>query len=267
MAADTLGIPVERVHVVSSQDTDITPFGTGAYASRQTYTAGFSIHQTALLLKERILSYAHELTRMPVSIMDLTDGKIIRKTDGMVLLTLEELATEALYSLSHSEHLTAESTYQIKSNAYSLGCTIAEVEVDIPACKVKLTDIINVHDCGRLINPALAQAQVHGGMSMGIGYGMSEYLQFDEKTGRTLNDNLLDYKLSTCMDHPHLEGEFVENYEPTSVYGTKALGEPPVCSVAPAIRNAILQATGVGVNELPLNPHHLFKAFSEAGLV
>nr|WP_288556251.1 xanthine dehydrogenase subunit XdhA [uncultured Mediterraneibacter sp.] len=267
MAADTLGIPVERVHVVSSQDTDITPFGTGAYASRQTYTAGFSIHQTALLLKERILSYAHELTRMPVSILDLTDGKIIRKTDGMVLLTLEELATEALYSLSHSEHLTAESTYQIKSNAYSLGCTIAEVEVDIPACKVKLTDIINVHDCGRLINPALAQAQVHGGMSMGIGYGMSEYLQFDEKTGRTLNDNLLDYKLSTCMDHPHLEGEFVENYEPTSVYGTKALGEPPVCSVAPAIRNAILQATGVGVNELPLNPHHLFKAFSEAGLV
>lgn len=267
MAADTLGIPVERVHVVSSQDTDITPFGTGAYASRQTYTAGFSIHQTALLLKERILSYAHELTRMPVSIMDLTAGKIIRKTDGMVLLTLEELATEALYSLSHSEHLTAESTYQIKSNAYSLGCTIAEVEVDIPACKVKLTDIINVHDCGRLINPALAQAQVHGGMSMGIGYGMSEYLQFDEKTGRTLNDNLLDYKLSTCMDHPHLEGEFVENYEPTSVYGTKALGEPPVCSVAPAIRNAILQATGVGVNELPLNPHHLFKAFSEAGLV
>ena len=267
MAADTLGIPVERVHVVSSQDTDITPFGTGAYASRQTYTAGFSIHQTALLLKERILSYAHELTRMPVSIMDLTAGKIIRKTDGMVLLTLEELATEALYSLSHSEHLTAESTYQIKSNAYSLGCTIAEVEVDIPACKVKLTAIINVHDCGRLINPALAQAQVHGGMSMGIGYGMSEYLQFDEKTGRTLNDNLLDYKLSTCMDHPHLEGEFVENYEPTSVYGTKALGEPPVCSVAPAIRNAILQATGVGVNELPLNPHHLFKAFSEAGLV
>ncbi|MCD8249282.1 MAG: molybdopterin-dependent oxidoreductase, partial [Lachnospiraceae bacterium] len=177
------------------------------------------------------------------------------------------LAREALYSLSHSEHLTAESTYQIKSNAYSFGCTIAEVEVDIPACRAMLLNIINVHDCGRLINPALAEAQVHGGMSMGIGYGLSEQLLFDEKTGRPLNNNLLDYKLSTFMDHPHLEAEFVENYEPTSVYGTKALGEPPVCSVAPAIRNAILQATGVAVNELPLNPHNLFRRFREEGLV
>ncbi|MCD8098470.1 MAG: xanthine dehydrogenase molybdenum-binding subunit XdhA [Lachnospiraceae bacterium] len=267
MTAETLGIPLENVHVVSCQDTDVTPFGTGAYASRQTYVAGFSIHQTALLLKEKILNYAHELMRMPVSILDIVDGMIVRKTDCQVQMSLEELAMEALYSLSHSEHLTAESTYQIKSNAYSFGCTIAEVEVDIPACRATLLNIINVHDCGRLINPALAEAQVHGGMSMGIGYGLSEQLLFDEKTGRPLNNNLLDYKLSTFMDHPHLEAEFVENYEPTSVYGTKALGEPPVCSVAPAIRNAILQATGVAVNELPLNPHNLFRRFREEGLV
>ena len=83
-------------------------------------------------------------------------------------------------------------------------------------CKVTLKDIINVHDCGKLINPALAEAQVHGGMSMAIGYGLSEQLLFDEKTGRPLNNNLLDYKLSTIMDHPHLEAQFVENAEPTS---------------------------------------------------
>ncbi len=94
-------------------------------------------------------------------------------------------------------------------------------------CKVTLQEIINVHDCGKLVNPALAEAQVHGGMSMGIGYGLSEQLLFDEKTGRPLNNNLLDYKLSTIMDHPHLEAQFVENAEPTSVFGTKALGEPP----------------------------------------
>ena len=82
--------------------------------------------------------------------------------------------------------------------------------------------MINVHDCGRLINPALAAAQVHGGMSMAIGYGLSEQLLYDKKTGRPLNNNLLDYKLSTTMDHPHLEARFVENYEPTSAYGTKA---------------------------------------------
>lgn len=78
---------------------------------------------------------------------------------------------------------------------------------------------------------------------------------------------LLDYKLSTFMDHPHLEAEFVENYEPTSAFGAKALGEPPTCSPAPAIRNAILQATGVAVNDAPVNPHRMFDAFTEAGLI
>jgi xanthine dehydrogenase molybdenum-binding subunit len=141
------------------------------------------------------------------------------------------------------------------------------VEVDIPMCKVTLTNIVNVHDCGTLINPALAEAQVHGGMSMAIGYGLSEQLLFDEKTGKPLNDNLLDYKLSTFMDHPHLEALFVENPEPTSAFGTKSLGEPPACSGAPAIRNAIYNATGVAINENPITPHILFKYFTQAGLI
>lgn len=263
MTADILGVPLEAVHVVSCQDTDVTPFGTGAYASRQTYTAGFSIRQTALLLKERILKYAHELTRMPEYNLDIIDGQIVRITDNRVLMSLGDLSTEALYSLSHSEHLSAESTAQIKSNAYSFGCTFAEVEVDIPMCKVKLLDIVNVHDAGTLINPALAEAQAHGGMSMGIGFGLSENLLFDPKTGRALNNNLLDYKLSTFMDHPRLRAYFVENAEPTSAFGTKSLGEPPTCSIAPAIRNAVYQATGVYVNDAPVNPHHLFRSMKE----
>jgi xanthine dehydrogenase molybdenum-binding subunit len=81
-----------------------------------------------------------------------------------------------------------------------------------------------------------------------------------------LNDNLLDYKLCTTMDHPDLMVDFAENPEPTSPFGTKALGEPPACSPAPAIRNAILHATGVAINSLPINPHKLFAAFTEAGL-
>ena len=267
MAADAIGVPFEDVHIISTQDTDITPFGTGAYASRQTYVGGFALRQTGQLLKERILAYAQELTRQPVANLDLIDGKIVRITDGRELMTLGELATEALYSLTHSQHITAESTYQIKNNAYSFGCTFAEVEVDIPLCKVKLLDIVNVHDCGKLINPALAEAQVHGGMSMGIGYALSEQLLFDEKTGRPLNNNLLDYKLSTFMDHPNLRALFVENPEPTSPYGTKALGEPPACSPAPAIRNAVLQATGVAIDSAPMTPHVLFARFKEEGLL
>ena len=267
MAADAVGIPFEDVHIVSTQDTDVTPFGLGAYASRQTYIGGFSIRQTGQMLKERILTYAVELTRQTRANLDLIDGKIVRVSDGRELMGLGELATEALYSLEHSQHITAESTYQIKNNAYSFGCTFAEVEVDIPMCKVKLLNIVNVHDCGNLINPALAEAQVHGGMSMGIGFGLSEELKFDPKTGRPLNNNLLDYKLSTFMDHPNLQALFVENPEPTSPYGTKALGEPPACSPAPAIRNAVLQATGVAVDRAPMSPHVLFRAFKDAGLL
>ena len=268
MAAQVVGLKSYRdVHVVSTQDTDVTPFGLGAYASRQTYVCSFSITRTGGILKKKILDYAAELTRQDIENLDLIDSNIVRTTDGKVLRTLQELATEAFYSLTHSEHITAEATYQIKNNAYSFGCCCAEVEVDIPLCKAKVTKIINVHDCGKLINPALAEAQVHGGMSMGIGFALSEKLMFDPKTGRPLNNNLLDYKLSTFMDHPHLEAQFVENPEPTSPFGTKALGEPPACPVAPAIRNAILNATGVEVDELPMNPHILFRRFTEEGLI
>ena len=249
---------------ILSADSEVIDKG---YRASQNGTTGSrnaaGSSQTALLLKERILKYAHELTRMPEYNLDIIDGQIVRITDNRVLMSLGDLSTEALYSLSHSEHLSAESTAQIKSNAYSFGCTFAEVEVDIPMCKVKLLDIVNVHDAGTLINPALAEAQVHGGMSMGIGFGLSENLLFDPKTGRALNNNLLDYKLSTFMDHPRLRAYFVENAEPTSAFGTKSLGEPPTCSIAPAIRNAVYQATGVYVNDAPVNPHHLFRSMKE----
>ena len=173
----------------------------------------------------------------------------------------------AQYNAAKSEHITAESTFTIRNNAYSFGCTFVDIEVDIPMCKVTLRDIVNVHDCGKLINPALAEAQVHGGMSMAIGYGMGEQLLFDEKNGKPLNNNLLDYKLSTVMDHPDLEALFVENAEPTSPFGTKALGEPPACSPAPAIRSAIYNATGVSIDTTPITPHVLYRAFKEAGLI
>ncbi len=268
MAADVVGLADYRdVHVISTQDTDVTPFGLGAYASRQTYVCGFSITQTGNILKDKILAYANELTRCAIANLDIIDGNIVRTTDGRVLMSLKDLATEAFYSLKHSEHITAESTYHVKNNAYSFGCCCAEVTVDIDMCRVTVDRIINVHDCGTLINPQLAAAQVHGGMSMGIGFALSEQLLWDEKTGKPLNNNLLDYKLSSTMDHPHLEAQFVENPEPTNPFGTKALGEPPACPPAPAIRNAILNATGVAIDCAPMTPHVLFRRFSEEGLI
>ena len=268
MAAEAVGLASYRdVHVVSCQDTDITPVGLGAYASRQTYVAGFSIRKTADLLRGKILDRASRETGQAVACLDIVDGQIVRKTDGKALMDLKELAMRAQYDPVHSQHITAESTATIRSNAYSFGCAFAEVEVDIPMCKVKVLDLLNVHDCGRLIDPALAEAQVHGGMSMAIGYGIGEQLLFDPKTGRPLNGNLLDYKLSTFRDHPRLRARFLENPEPTSPFGTKALGEPPACPGAPAIRNAVLDATGVALPRIPLTPHVLFEAFARAGLI
>ena len=88
-----------------------------------------------------------------------------------------------------------------------------------------------------------------------------------KRPAEPLNNNLLDYKLSTFMDHPDLEALFVENPEPTSPFGTKALGEPPACSPAPAIRSAIFNATGVALDAAPMTPHVLYRAFKDAGLI
>lgn len=266
MAADAVGIKFEDVHIISTQDTDETPWGLGAYASRQTYVAGKAIWDCGRKLHDKIIEKAAVFLEREEEALELLDGNIIYTCNGETAMTMKDFAMKCFYNTDHAEQLTAEVSHQSKSNAYSFGCCFAEVEVDIPLCKVKLIDMINVHDCGKLINRQLAEAQVHGGMSMAIGYGLSEQLLFDEKTGRPLNGNFLDYKLSTTMDHPHLEAQFVENPEPTHPFGTKALGEPPACPGAPAIRNAILNATGVAVDEIPANPSRLYEAFMKAGL-
>ena len=265
MVAAVVGVPFEKVHVVTTQDTDTHPYGTGAYASRQTYVQGFAIERIGRLFREKILDYAAFLTGKAAQELELTEGVILWK--GQELMGLDKLAETAQYSMERSEHISAEGTVQVKSNTYSFGCGFAEVQVDIPLCKIEILNIVNVHDCGRLINPQLAEAQVHGGMSMAIGYGMGEEMKFDEKTGRLLNGNLLDYKLGTALDHPDLMAAFAENPDPVNPFGTKALGEPPAVPGAPAIRNALLQATGVAVDRLPLNPQTLFARFQEEGLL
>ena len=183
------------------------------------------------------------------------------------VLSLEALAQEAYYSLSNSSVLTAEVSTQVKKNTLATGCCFAEVEVDMKLGTIQILNIINVHDSGKLLNPQLAQMQVHGGMSMGMGYGLSEQLVLDEKTGRPLNGNLLDYKLMTALDTPDIKADFVELDDPMGPYGNKALGEPPAIPGAPAIRNAVLHATGVAFNEIPLTPQRLIEGFKKAGLI
>lgn len=266
MAAEITGLTEDKVHILSTQDTDLTPFDTGAYASRQTYVSGKAVKKCGLELKAKILDYAAYMLNREADTMDIAENLVVDKDTGDKLLDMSELATTAFYSLDRSVHITAEVTSQCKENTFATGACFAEIEVDIPLGKIRVTDIVNVHDSGTLINPTLARAQVHGGMSMGLGYALSEQLLFD-KNGRPLNDNLLDYKLPTSMDTPDLHVEFVELSDPTGPFGNKALGEPPAIPVAPAIRNALLHATGVAVDSLPLDPQKLVEHFKAAGLI
>ena len=266
MAAEVTGITEDKVNVLSTQDTDVSPFDTGAYASRQTYVSGMAVKKTGAIFKEKILEYGAYMLKRGQDTLDIENNFVVDKDTRKPLLAMEELATTAFYSLDRSVHITAEATSHCKTNTFATGVCFAEVEVDMPLGKVKVTNIVNVHDSGNLINPKLAAAQVHGGMSMGLGYGLSEQLLFDAK-GRPLNDNLLDYKLPTSMDTPDLNALFVELDDPTGPFGNKALGEPPAIPVAPAVRNAVLHATGVAVDSLPLDPQKLVEHFKAAGLI
>lgn len=267
MAADVLGLCPEDVHIQSFQDTDITPFDTGAYASRQTYISGTAVKECAELLREKILSYARTLISEEYKDRELKLSEKQIWCGKESVLSLEELALESYYSRSSSSAITSDISRQIKKNTIAFGACFAEIEVDLKLSKIRILDIINVHDSGKIINPQLASMQVHGGMSMGIGYGLSEQMLLDEQTGRVLNGTLLDYKLPTAMDAPDLHLDFVELEDPTGPFGNKALGEPPAIPPAPAIRNAFLNATGVAVNEIPLSPQRVFQELRKAGLV
>ena len=266
MAAEALGMTADNVHIVSTQDTDISPFDTGAYASRQTYISGMAAKRAAEALKARILEYAGGMLSCAADALDIRDDGVVDAQSGEQRLTMYELAQEAQYSLKRSVHLSAEYSYHCQDNTFSSGACFAEVEVDIALCKVRILRFLAVHDSGRLINPKLAEAQVQGGVSMGVGYGLYEEMLFN-KDGKPLNDNLLDYKLPTSMDMPDVDVDFVELDDPTAPYGNKALGEPPAIAPAPAIRNAVLHATGVAIDSLPLAPQKLYEHFVAAGLI
>ncbi len=266
MAAEAAGLRFEDVHIVSFQDTDVAPFDTGAYASRQTYVSGKAIVKTAKLFKARILEYCARLLQKAPEELELKDSQVLDRKSGELLSELEPLALEAFYNLDESIHITAEATSHCKENTYSFGVCFAEVEVDIALGKVKVLEMLNVHDSGRLINPQLAEAQVHGGMSMGLGYSFSEQLLYDGK-GRMLNGNFLDYKIGTSMDTPELQVDFVETDDPTGPFGNKSLGEPPTIPQSGALRNAIYHATGVAIKSLPMSPQRLIEEFSAAGLL
>ncbi len=267
MVAQTLGIPYEAVRVVQAQDTDVSPFDTGAYASRQAYVLSNAVYKTATEFKDKVLAHAAAMTGIDVQHLDVIDSNIVDTAAKSTVMDMKTLAIDAFYHKERGGQISAEVSHKTTTNAPVFGCTFADVEVDIPLCTVTVKKIINVHDSGVILNPVQAAGQIQGGAFMGIGAALFEQMMIDPESGYVYNNNLLDYKFPTFMDIPRIHHDFVETFEPTSGYGNKALGEPPVISPPPAIRNAILDATGVAINTLPMSPHILFETFSKAGLI
>ena len=267
MAAQTLGMDVDCIHVLSTQDTDITPLDPGAFASRQTYVSSNAVRLCAEKLRRKILEQAAVMLQTPVSALDIRGRDVVGLSGGEAVLSLRELALDACYHKERGLPITAEAAHKTTSNALAFGCTFVWVEVDIPQCRLRVLDMLNVHDSGVIINPRLARGQVQGGAAMGLGYALYEELLVDAVSGAVRNNTLLDYKVPTCMDVPDIRTAFVESHEPSGGYGNKALGEPPTVSPAPALRNALLDATGLAVNELPLSPKTLYRHFLAAGIL
>jgi xanthine dehydrogenase molybdenum-binding subunit len=268
MAAETIGIPFEQVHVVSTQDTDVAPFDTGAYASRQAYVTSNAVFRAATQLKAKILEHAGRMSGIPADQLEISNAKIIHRDDpARKNMPLTKVALDAYYDKQRGGQLTADVSYKTRTNAPTFGCTFVEIEVDVPLCRVIIKEIFNVHDSGVILHPVMAKGQVHGGVAMGIAAGLYEEMLIDGESGYIYNNNFLDYKIPTPVDVPDIGCEFVEISEPTSGYGNKSLGEPPIISPPPAIRNAIWDATDVCINELPMTPHALYRHFKKAGLL
>ena len=267
MVAETLGIAYEDVRMVQAQDTDVSPFDTGAYASRQAYVVSNAVFRAATELKTKICHHAGLMSGNDPADLDIVDGTLVDIKRNERVMDMKTLAIDSYYHKERGGQLSAEVSHKTTSNAPVFGCTFVDIDVDIPLCRIKVNNIINVHDSGVILNPVQAAGQVHGGIFMGIGAALSEEVLIDPESGYVYNNNLLDYKFPTFMDIPQLHHDFVETFEPTSGYGNKALGEPPVITPPPAIRNALLDATGVSINSLPLSPHKLFSHFVKNGLL
>ncbi len=268
MAAETLGIPFKHIRVISTQDTDITAFDPGAFASRQSYVAAPAIRQAAEQLRQKILAHAALLSHQPEWGLTLRDGNVVMAMQPeQVLMSVADVSMQAYYHQEIGAQILAEVSHKTTTNPPAFGCTFVDLSVDVDLCQVTINRILNLHDSGRILNPQLAEGQVHGGMGMGIGWALFEEMIIDERSGVVRNPNLLDYKFPTCVDLPDLECAFVETYEPQSAYGHKALGEPPIISPGPAIRNAIRMATSVAINALPITPKTLYREFVQAGLI
>ena len=293
IAAETLGIPLSDVRVVSG-DTDLS-VDLGAYSSRQTLMTGHATKDAAEDVKRQILDVlAEELVLTPEQ-LDIKKGlveikakdvdispvrmKYIREHRGWKnqptgdQLTFREAARIAYLAkgsmVGTGKYKPPPLGGKFKgatvgtSPAYGCSAQVVEVNVDLETGQITVEAMTDAHDCGLAINRTSVEGQMEGSLCMGLGEALFEEVKFDAK-GKILNANLAEYHIPTSLDMPNVKSIIVESNEPNGPFGAKEVGEGAIMPTIPAILNAVADATGARINELPLTPERVLAAIKEA---
>lgn len=260
IVAQELGISAGDVRIVSA-DTDATPMDTGAIASRTTFVTGNAARLAAAEAKEILFEVAAGMLSAAPEELEAVDHQI-RVTDSPEQrVMLRDVAGQAqlvfgtppLGSASFNPPtvpMDPETGQGEPFASYMYATQIADVEVDDETGEVEVLRIYAAHDAGTAINPALVEGQIEGGIAMGVGMALEEEIIFDAE-GRQVNPNLTNYLIPTSLDMPKVEVDIVQSYDPIGPFGAKGVGEPTLVPTAPAIMNAIHDAVGVRITDLP----------------
>ncbi len=265
MAAEVLGVPVEDL-IVYSSDTDFTPFDKGAYASSTTYISGTAVVQAAQKVAERIKIRAANMLNSQGSNTALTSNDIHLKNRFAVApdgrsVSMEKIALNALHH-ENQEQIMGVASYVSPVSPPPFAAQFAEVLVDTQTGEVRVEKLVMAVDSGIIINPITASGQIEGGMTQALGYAVCEEMTYNEKgVAKELDFN--SYHIFRSDEMPELSTLFIETFEPSHPFGVKAVAEIPLDGVAPAVGNAILDACGASLTEIPAHPERVWRAIKQ----
>ncbi len=260
MVAEVLGVALDDVGGANA-DTSTCPFDSGPFSSRTVYATGIAATRAAEEVKKKLLDQASVLLDAPISNLDIGKNSVWVRSYPSKRVDLGQLARLAGGSISGKGIHNAK---EDRLFAYGFAAAFAEVEVDVETGEVKILRLVSSHDVGRAINPMIVEGQILGGAAQGLGYALTEGFYFDQRTGTALNQWFLDLHTPSTLDIPDIEPVMVELGEPTHPFGAKGCSEISYVGVAPAVANAIYNATGARVTELPMTPDVILKALHAA---
>lgn len=252
MAADCLDCSVDDI-IVYGVDTDVSPYDSGSYASSTTYVTGMATVKACQTLVDKMKAYGAEKLGCSVDDVEFDGEKVYSLKDGSSI-SRKDIGNAIMCAGENALFATEAHSSPVSPPPFMAGAV--EVEVDPETGSVKLIDYAAVVDCGTVVNPNLARVQVEGGLVQGIGMALHENITYNEK-GELAENSLMQYKIPTRMDMGKLRVEFDSSYEPTGPFGAKSIGEIVINTPAPAIAQAIYNATGLRFTELPITPERI----------